>query len=104
MYYKNALNMYHKSADQGNALAQLSLGIISPHTPPFPSRSHLTFLFPLSLMLISIEGHMYAAGKGCPFDNDKAFDWYLKSATQGNASAQYNIGKRGRGNIYILFY
>ncbi|ORZ24783.1 hypothetical protein BCR41DRAFT_348507, partial [Lobosporangium transversale] len=38
------------------------------------------------------QGEMYYYGKGVPQDYLKAFDWYLKAANQGYASAQYNLG------------
>ncbi|SNT70785.1 zinc-dependent peptidase [Psychrobacter sp. LV10R520-6] len=35
---------------------------------------------------------MYEKGIGVQQDNAKAFEWYLKSANQGNAQAQSNLG------------
>ncbi len=68
--YAEAVKWYRKSADQGNALAQLNLGF------------------------------MYNEGQGVPQDYAEAVKWYRKSADQGNAPAQYNLGYmyyRGRG-------
>ena len=42
---------------------------------------------------------MYAKGQGVPKDYKMAFKWYTKSAEQGDASAQNNLGnmyKEGR--------
>jgi uncharacterized protein len=57
-------------AEQGNAVAQYSLGV------------------------------MYFGGQGVPQDDDKALAWWRKAGKQGNALAQGNLGKMyamGRG-------
>jgi hypothetical protein len=53
---------YSKAAEQGNALAQISLGA------------------------------MYENGQGVAQDYQAAVAWYRKAAEQGNADAQYNLG------------
>jgi hypothetical protein len=61
---------YQKAAEQGDASAQLNLGL------------------------------MYATGQGVAKDERKAFEWYQKAAEQGDASAQFNLGlmyDAGRG-------
>ena len=43
---------------------------------------------------------MYANGRGVPPDDKQAVHWYTKSAKQGNAVAQYNLGlmyEKGKG-------
>jgi TPR repeat protein len=35
---------------------------------------------------------MYVNGEGVPKDAAQAVNWYRKSAEQGNASAQFNLG------------
>ena len=35
---------------------------------------------------------MYDNGRGVPQDDKQAVDWYTKSAEQGYAVAQYNLG------------
>jgi TPR repeat protein len=60
--YKLALKWYRRSAKQGNARAQLNLGV------------------------------MYNQGKGVPKDYKIAVMWYRKSAERGDAYAQYNLG------------
>ncbi len=35
---------------------------------------------------------MYSHGEGVTQDNDQAMEWFLKSAAQGNANAQFNLG------------
>ena len=45
-------------------------------------------------------GNCYANGKGIKKDEAKAFEWYKKSAEQGNSDAQLNLGNcymNGRG-------
>jgi len=38
-------------------------------------------------------GLMYAKGQGVPQDYKEAFKWYRKAAQQGDAGAQFNLGK-----------
>lgn len=45
-------------------------------------------------------GRCYDKGNGVVENNQKAFQWYLKSAAQGYAKAQYQVGrcyKKGKG-------
>ena len=60
--YKEAVMFFHLSAEQGDALAQLLLGL------------------------------MYDEGKGAAQDYVEAVKWYRRSAELGNASAQNNLG------------
>ena len=57
-----ALAWYRKAAEQGNAVAQFSLGF------------------------------MYNNGEGVPQDYVQALSWYRKAAEQGNAGAQSELG------------
>ena len=59
---QQAVTWIRKSAEQGNAFAQYSLGVC------------------------------YENGYGVPKDLEEAVEWYRKSAEQGNAFAQYNLG------------
>ena len=75
--YVTALRDWTRLAEQGDALAQSSLGF------------------------------MYEKGRGVPKDDKEAVKWYNFAAEQGDASAQYNLGlmyKRGQGvlqdNVY----
>ena len=66
--YAIALKKLRPLAEQGNALAQNSLGV------------------------------MYVEGKGVSQDDDEAIRWFRKAADQGFALAQYNLGGMyGRG-------
>ena len=57
-----ALRWFRLAADRGDAVAQLSLGL------------------------------MYADGRGVPQDHDEAAKWYRRAADRGNPQAQYNLG------------
>jgi TPR repeat protein len=61
--YATAYIHYKALAEQGNAIAQINLGI------------------------------MYKKGRGVPKDFTKAVEWFRKAADQGDAIAQYQLGK-----------
>ena len=61
-YYENAREWFEKSAEQGLAQAQFSLGV------------------------------MYDQGRGVPQNDAKAFEWYEKAAQQGDVDAQLSLG------------
>jgi TPR repeat protein len=68
--YAKALKEWQPLAEQGDADAQFSLGV------------------------------MYANGQGVPQDDKEALNWYRKAAEQGVAGAQFNLGlmyKNGQG-------
>ncbi|MFC0228100.1 tetratricopeptide repeat protein [Serratia aquatilis] len=70
--YAEALKQWQPLAEQGNALAQNSLG------------------------------SMYGEGLGVVKDNAKAIEWYRKAADQGLAYAQFNLGlmyNDGEGSV-----
>ena len=77
--FKESFKYFYHSAEQGDALAQLLLGL------------------------------MYDEGKGVKKDYIEAVKWYRLSAELGNASAQSNLGlmyAEGQGVLqdYILAY
>ena len=59
-----AVRWYRLAAEQGDASAQLDLGV------------------------------MYATGEGVPQDAAEAVRWFRLAAEQGDASAQFNLGVR----------
>ena len=59
---QEAVKWYRKAAEQGDANAQNSLGV------------------------------MYYKGEGVPRDHQEAVKWYRKAAEQGHAGAQFNLG------------
>ena len=60
--YKQAVEWFKKSANQGNAYAQFNLGVI------------------------------YGNGFGVQKDFKQAAQWFKKAADQGNSEAQFNLG------------
>jgi TPR repeat protein len=62
LLFKEAVSWFRKSSDQGNAQAQLNLGL------------------------------MYQKGVGTEKNDLEAVSWYRKSADQGNSDAQLNLG------------
>ena len=63
--YEQAVYLYRKAADQGNAKAQYNLGL------------------------------MYEGGKGVAKDDKQAVDWYRKAADQGNEDAKQALEELG---------
>jgi hypothetical protein len=63
--YDAAVPLFRKAAEQGNAFAQYSLG------------------------------YAYANGRGVPKDNEKAKEWYRKSAAQGDEGAKKRLAELG---------
>ncbi|GHT71254.1 hypothetical protein AGMMS49950_07570 [Endomicrobiia bacterium] len=61
--YKEAINWYKKSAEQGNADAQYNLGV------------------------------MYHEGKGAKQDYKEAISWFKKAAEQGHSGAKTALAK-----------
>ncbi|MGA2402719.1 MAG: tetratricopeptide repeat protein [Syntrophobacteraceae bacterium] len=61
-FHAEAVKWFRKAADQGDAGAQLNLGL------------------------------MYLDGLGVPKDYAEAIKWFRKAAEQGIAQAQYNLG------------
>ena len=77
--YATALRLWKPLAEQGDARAQTSLGVM----------------------------YMYDRGQGVPQDYAEALRWYRKAAEQGHARAQNNLGgmyENGRGvpQDYVL--
>jgi len=62
--YESAAKFFRKAAEQGDAQAQLKLGML------------------------------YATGRGVPLDDKQAVSWYLKAAEKKNAEAQFYLGVR----------
>jgi TPR repeat protein len=61
--YSTALRLLRPMADQGNAEAQTSLGL------------------------------MYESGEGVPLDYVEAVKWFRRAAEQGNVFGQYSMGR-----------
>jgi TPR repeat protein len=99
MREKEAVKWYRKAAEQGDATAQYSLGLMYYNGKGVPKddveavkwyrkaaeQGDATAQFYL--------GVMYAAGKGVPEDDVEAVKWYRKAAEQEDARAQYMLGE-----------
>ena len=76
---EEAVELFRKAAEQGNAFAQWNLGV------------------------------MYYQGQGVEQDFKEAFKWYQKAADQGEANAQYSLGviygmSKGVEQNYVTAY
>jgi TPR repeat protein len=96
--YAEAVKWYRKAAEQGNAIAQFSLGnkylngegVSQDYAEAVKwyrkaaeqgyARAHLNL------------GWMYYDGRGVTQDYAEAAKWYRKAAEQGHAKAQFNLG------------
>ena len=111
---REAVGWYRKAAEQGNALAQYSLGVMYANGPRF------VCLYRCGVARDDAEavawyrkaaeqgnadaqnnlGSMYATGRGVRRNDVEAVAWYRKAAEQGNALAQQNLERMsadGRG-------
>lgn len=85
-------------ADQGDAAAQLILGIMYKDGKGVPQNSReAACWYRLAadqgdVMSQYSLGIMYAKGMGVPQDSREATRWYRLAAKQGDAAAQYNLG------------
>jgi len=96
--YATALRLWRPLADQGNASAQISLGLMYDNGHGVPQdyaeavkwyrkaadRGNAAAQFTL--------GTMYDNGHGVPQDYVEAVKWYRKAVGQGNGAAQNNLG------------
>ena len=86
-------------AEQGNAIAQFTLGLAfdngRPGIPPNYTEA-LTWYRRAADQGLDLAqlylGHMYDYGKGGPPNYTEALTWYRCAAEQGLSSAQYNLG------------
>ena len=94
-----AVQWLRRAADRGNALAQLTLGMIyETGDPPVKANPALAArryrqaatqgLMPAQYRL----GRLYEAGRGVPRDLDRAALWYRKAADQTDPAAQLRLG------------
>ena len=75
---EKALELYAQVVDQGNADAQYNLGIMYKRIG--------------TMYMYECIRNMYKCGENAEKNLEKAFYWFTKSAVQGNADAQYNLG------------
>lgn len=96
--YATAIAILGPLADQGDARAQLHMGVMCSNGQGIPKDYakalywyHLAATQGLAEAQYNI-GVMYDEGKGVPQDDANAIEWFSKPAAQGLAEAQYNIG------------
>jgi TPR repeat protein len=104
--YATALRLWRPLADQGNAEAQLWLGIMYDEGPEVPRNDAEAIKWyrkaadqGVALAQFNL-GMMYAKGEGAPQNDAEAAQWYRLAADQGLAGAQFNLGimySKGRG-------
>ncbi len=96
--YEKSAKLYLPLAKQGNAKAQLSLGVIYYLGQGVPQDYQEAAKW---LRLAAKQGHalaqvilgaIYDLGLGVPQDYKEAAKWYRLAAEQGDADGQYNLG------------
>lgn len=96
--YATALENWRPLAEQGNAFAQYSLGVMYDTGRGVPQDYTEAARW---FRLAAEQGHasaqfnfglMYRNGDGVPQDDAEAVRWYRLAAEQGDASAQFNLG------------
>jgi TPR repeat protein len=96
--YAQAKNWYTKAAEQGDAQAQVGLGILygEGHGVPQDWTQAAAWVRKAADQQYAMGqytlGAMYEKGQGVPQDYAEAATWYRKAAEQGHAEAQYNLG------------
>src|SRR5262249_372208 len=103
--YATALGLLHPLADQGQAGAQVILGVMYANGQGVPQNQVEAMKW---YRLAADQGEagaqtalgvVYANGLGVPKDSAMAVEWFRKAADQGNANAQNNLGTMyDRGN------
>lgn len=96
--YETAYRELLPMAEQGDAVAQYSLGVMYENGQGLPQ----DYVEAVRWYRLAAEqelylaqnnlGVMYYEGRGVPQDYTEAFEWYRLAARQGDAMAQYNLG------------
>jgi hypothetical protein len=96
--YGQAIQWYRKAADQGDAVAQATLGSLYEHGQGVPqdyAQAAQWFRKAADQGVASAQnnlGFLYEHGQGVPRDYDQATQWSRKAAQQGHAGAQARLG------------
>jgi TPR repeat protein len=96
--FAKASAWYLKAAEQGNAMAQLNIGIAYDQGQGVPQDyAQAAFWWRKAAeqgigQAQSNLGVLYFNGQGVPQDNAQAAFWYRKAADQCDADAQHNLG------------
>jgi len=95
--YATALRIFKSLAEQGEASAQLNLGVMyaSGKGVPQDYKQAIQWFQRAAEQKDASAQHnlgvMYANGKGVPQDYKQAFKWYRRAAEQGEADSQNNL-------------
>ncbi len=111
--YATAINEWAALAAEGNATAQLNLGIMYAKGEGVPQddKSSVKWLRRAAESGNAVAqvnlGFMYQYGKGITKNEVEAFKWYRFAAEQGNIEGQVNLGLmyrsgKGVGQDYVL--
>ncbi len=104
--YEEAITFFKSAAEQGDASAQYSLGVMYVNGQGVTKDYEQAVAW---YRKAAEQGHssaqsnlgvMYDNGQGVTKDDKQALAWYRKAAEQGDASAQFNLGvmyKNGQG-------
>jgi uncharacterized protein len=104
--YENARRLWRPLADQGNALAQFTLGSLyyfgqgGPQDYAEAAKWLRKAADQGDSVAQTMLGIMYHAGRGVAQNYPAALNWFRKAADQGDANAQFNLGlmyKDGQG-------
>jgi hypothetical protein len=93
-----ALKEWVQLAEQGDAMAQVALGLMYHIGEVFPQdyKAAIEFYTLAAGQGNALAQHnlgtMYHSGEGVPQDYKAAVKWYTLAAEQGNAVAQYSLG------------
>ena len=96
--FATALKEWRPLAEQGNAVAQYSLGVMYDNGQGVPQdfkeavRWYRLAADQGNAVAQSNLGFMYGNGRGVPQDFKEAVRWYRLAADQGDAMAQNNLG------------
>ena len=96
--YATELQILRPLAEQGNALAELGLGVMYANGQGVPQDFAQAVVWCLKAAeqgdadAQTIVGVMYVNGHGVPQDYAQALIWYRKAADQGNGQAQFGLG------------
>jgi hypothetical protein len=96
--YATELRILRPLAEQGNALAQLGLGLMYAKGQGVPQDYAQAFVWYRKAAdqgdadAQTIVGLMYRPGQGVSQDYERALIWYRKAADQGDGRAQFALG------------
>jgi hypothetical protein len=97
-HYATAMRLARPLATEGDARAQLTLGLLYYHgngVPQDPDAALKWFRRAADQNNPTAQFHlgvMFSKGEGVPQDNAEAANWFRRAADLGDAPAQYNLG------------